>query len=81
MKAVHEVVPPDLTSHRVWEFADDKDAELPDETSMRLLEESPVGSLSGRLASAYARQQQALPRRTKQTKKTSSLAGGGPMAV
>jgi len=53
MKAVHELVPSDLTCHRVWEFADDIEAELPDETYMRPVEELPVDSLSGRLASAY----------------------------
>ncbi len=52
MKAVHELLPSDMTSHRVWEFADDLEAELPDETYMRPVEELPVASLSGRLASA-----------------------------
>ena len=54
MKAVHKLVPSDLASHRVWEFADDIKAELPDETDetyMRPVEELPVDSLSGRLAS------------------------------
>jgi hypothetical protein len=53
MKAVHELVPSDLASHRVWEFADDMEAELPDETYMRPVDELPVDSLSGRLASAH----------------------------
>jgi hypothetical protein len=53
MKAVHELMPSDLANHRVWEFADDMEAELPDETYMRPVEELPVDSLSGRLASAH----------------------------
>ena len=53
MKAVHELLPSDLASHRVWEFADDVETELPDETYMRPVEELPVDSLSGRLASAH----------------------------
>lgn len=53
MKAVHDLVPSDLTSHRVWEFADDMEAELPDETYMRPVDELPVDSLAGRLASAH----------------------------
>lgn len=37
----------------MWEFADDMEAELPDETSMRPVAELPVDSLSGRLASTH----------------------------
>jgi hypothetical protein len=52
MKAVHELVLSDFASHRVWEFADDMEDGLPDETHMRPVEELPVDSLLGRLASA-----------------------------
>lgn len=53
MKVVHELLPSDLTSHRVWEFADDMEAGLPDETYVRPVQGLPVDSLSGRLASAH----------------------------
>jgi hypothetical protein len=53
MKAAHELLPSDVNGHRVWEFVDDMEAELPDETYMRPVEELPVDSLSGRLASAH----------------------------
>jgi hypothetical protein len=53
MKAADELTPSDLTTYRVWEFADDMEGELPDETYMRPVEELPVNSLSGRLASTH----------------------------
>jgi hypothetical protein len=53
MKAADELMPSDLTMYRVWEFADDMEAELPDETYMRPVEELPVNSLSGRFASTH----------------------------
>jgi len=53
MKPVRELLPSDLTAYRVWEFVDDMEAQLPDETYMRPVEGLPVDSLSGRLASAH----------------------------
>lgn len=53
MNAAHELLRSDLASHRVWEFADDMEGELPDETYMRPVEAVSVDLLSGRVASTH----------------------------
>ena len=52
MKPSDQLSPPDFTEHCVWEFADDMEGELPDETYMRPVAESPVTSLAGRVVGA-----------------------------
>jgi len=51
-KMAGQLSPLDFTVHRVWEYVQDSESELPDETFMRPVMESPVSSLSGRLVGA-----------------------------
>lgn len=49
MKAAGELSPSDFTTHPVWEYADEMESQMPDETYMRPVERLPVGSLANRL--------------------------------
>lgn len=49
MKPADQFSPSDFVTHRVWEFAVDAEADLPDETYMRPVEQLPVHSLAGRV--------------------------------
>ncbi|SRR6266705_7166484 len=52
MKPADQLLPSDFTDHRVWEFVDDMETELPDETHMRPVVKLPVTSLAGRVVGA-----------------------------
>jgi hypothetical protein len=52
MKPPDQLSPADFTERCVWEFADNMETELPDETYMRPVAELPVTSLAGRVVGA-----------------------------
>jgi hypothetical protein len=49
MKPADQLSPADFTEHCVWEFGDDTEAELTDETYMRPVATLPVTTLASRL--------------------------------
>lgn len=49
MKPVDELTPQDFATHRVWEFVNDADAELPHEAYVRPVHDIPVASADSRL--------------------------------
>src|SRR5688500_11253466 len=53
MKPADQLSPADYANHPVWEFADENDAELPDETYMRPVAELPVSTLAGRTVGVW----------------------------
>lgn len=53
MKPVDQLSPADFTEHPVWEFADDLEKELANETHMRPVVKLPVTSLAGRVVGAH----------------------------
>jgi hypothetical protein len=55
MKPSNKLTPEDFTDRFIWEFADNMETDLPDETYVRPVAELPVTSLSGRIVGTQLR--------------------------